>query len=82
MPRPRSGEWLADEIVGWTRLGVQAIVSLLESHEVRELDLADEESLCQAANLRFISFPIPDRGVPGNTDAQVAWVREYARARS
>jgi protein-tyrosine phosphatase len=66
MPRPRSGEWLTEEIAGWNRLGVQTVVSLLESYEVRELELADEESLCQAANLRFISFPIPDRGVPSN----------------
>lgn len=145
MPRPRSGEWLTDEIAGWNRLGVKTVVSLLEPHEVRELELADEESLCLAANLKFVSFPIPDRGVPINvvefarlvveieqrlrsgesvavhcragigrsgllgacvlyafgvdpnsafgmlsrargvtvpdTDAQIAWVREYARAR-
>ena len=67
MPRPRSGEWLADEIAGWNRLGVQTVVSLLESDEVRELDLADEQSLCQGANLQFVSFPIPDRGVPSNS---------------
>jgi protein-tyrosine phosphatase len=64
MPRPRSGEWLADDIAGWNRLGVQTVVSLLESHEVRALDIADEQSLCERANLRFVSFPIPDRGVP------------------
>jgi protein-tyrosine phosphatase len=66
MPRPRSGEWLTDEIAGWDRLGVQTVVSLLEPHEVRDLDLANEESLCLAANLKFVSFPIPDRGVPSN----------------
>jgi protein-tyrosine phosphatase len=66
MPRPRSGEWLADEIAGWNRLGVQTVVSLLELHEVIELDLANEESLCLEAGLRFISFPVPDRGVPSN----------------
>ena len=69
MPRPRSGEWLADEITGWSRLGVQTVVSLLELHEVRELDLASEESLCRAAGLQFISFPVPDRGVPSNSVA-------------
>lgn len=25
MPRPRSGEWLTDEIAGWSRLGVQIV---------------------------------------------------------
>jgi protein-tyrosine phosphatase len=67
MPRPRSGEWLADEIAGYKRLGVQTVVSLLESHEARELDLADEGPLCRAANLQFLSFPIADRGVPRNS---------------
>jgi protein-tyrosine phosphatase len=66
MPRPRSGEWLADEIAGYQRLGVQTIVSLLESNEVRELELVDEECFCQAAQLQFLSFPIADRGVPSN----------------
>jgi protein-tyrosine phosphatase len=67
MPRPRSGEWLADEIEGWSRLGVQTVVSLLERQEVSELDLADEESLCQSENLQFVSYPIPDRGVPSDS---------------
>jgi protein-tyrosine phosphatase len=59
--------WLAEEIAGWNRLGVQTVVSLLESHEARDLDLADEQSPCLGANLKFISFPIPDRGVPSNS---------------
>jgi protein-tyrosine phosphatase len=64
MPRPRMGEWLSDEISGWYRMGLRSIVSLLEIDESRELGLADEESLCRAAGLRFLAFPIPDRGVP------------------
>jgi protein-tyrosine phosphatase len=64
MPRPRNGEWLADEISGWHRMGLRNVVSLLEIDESRELGLADEESMCGAAGLQFLSFPIPDRGVP------------------
>lgn len=67
MPRPRSGEWLGDEIAGWSRVGIQTVVSLLEQKEVRELELAEEEPLCRAANLQFLSHPIPDRGVPCNS---------------
>lgn len=67
MPRPRSGDWLSDEVTGWSRAGIQTVVSLLEPAEVSELGLADEQSLCLAANLKFVSFPIPDRGVPGNS---------------
>lgn len=67
MPRPRSGEWLTEEITGWHRLGAQTVVSLLGSDEVSELNLANEQSLRQAVNLQFVSFPIPDRGVPSNS---------------
>lgn len=67
MPRPRGGEWLADEIAGWSRLGVQTVVSLLERQEVSDLDLAREEPLCQSENLKFVSYPIPDRGVPSDS---------------
>jgi protein-tyrosine phosphatase len=88
MPRPRGGEYLADEVAGWSRLGVETVVSLLEPHEIRELDLAAEESLCLAAHLQFISFPIPDRGVPSKSanlikllttlGAQLRWGRSVA----
>jgi protein-tyrosine phosphatase len=45
-------------------MGLRSVVSLLEIDESRELGLANEESLYRAAGLRFLSFPIPDRGVP------------------
>ena len=64
MARPRSGDWLEDEISGWARADVGAVVSLLESHEVRELGLTSESKLCAERNIEFLSFPIPDRGTP------------------
>jgi protein-tyrosine phosphatase len=66
MPRPRGGEWLAQEISGWHDAGIRTVVSLLEWDEAVELGLDNEEALCHAVGLRFISFPIPDRGVPGS----------------
>jgi hypothetical protein len=36
--RPRAGEWLHDEISDWATNGLTDIVSLLEEHEVRELE--------------------------------------------
>lgn len=78
MPRPRSGEWLAEEIAGYQRLGVQTVVSLLESHEARDLDLIDEESHCRAANLQFLSFPIADRGVPNDSAGFAKFVASIA----
>jgi protein-tyrosine phosphatase len=40
------------------------VVSLLTPEEIAELDLAQEAELSQASGLRFLSFPIIDRGVP------------------
>jgi hypothetical protein len=65
MPRPRGGEWLAEEILGWYAEGIRTVVSLLERDEAIELGLRDEEALCNSAGVNFISHPIPDRGVPG-----------------
>jgi protein-tyrosine phosphatase len=42
------------------------VVSLLEREEIEELGLWDEAELCQKLAIDFISFPIPDRGVPSN----------------
>jgi protein-tyrosine phosphatase len=65
MARPRGGEWLSEEIVGWHAEGIRTVVSLLEKDEAIELELGDEEALCNSAGLNFISYPIPDRDVPG-----------------
>lgn len=64
MPRPRAGDWLEDEIASWRKQGLQTVVSLLQDVEIAELGLSDEQSLCEKAGVRFIRFPIPDRGVP------------------
>jgi protein-tyrosine phosphatase len=64
MPRPRSGDWLDDEIADWSRAGICTVVSLLESSEIAELQLERESTLCAAQGIKFISFPIPDRGLP------------------
>jgi protein-tyrosine phosphatase len=64
MPRPRGDEWLADEIAGWRSEGLSTVVSLLQAHEVRELGLSLEDTLCRSAGIEWITFPIVDRGVP------------------
>jgi protein-tyrosine phosphatase len=63
-PRPRAGDWLDDEIRGWRRAGVDAVVSLLTPDEVTDLDLAEEEAVCRREGIRFFTWPITDRGVP------------------
>jgi protein-tyrosine phosphatase len=67
MPCPRGGDWLDGEIQFFANTSVNVLVSLLTADEVAELELQDEERLCGDCGLRFISFPIPDRGVPLST---------------
>jgi protein-tyrosine phosphatase len=69
MPRPRAGDWLEDEIGKWHREGLATVVSLLEPAEVVELELGAEPGLCASRGIEFLSFPIPDRGVPASAAA-------------
>lgn len=64
MPRPRSGEWLPDEIDEWQRQRIGAVVSLIERHEEVELGLQTEAALCARRGIEFLAFPIADRGIP------------------
>jgi protein-tyrosine phosphatase len=64
MARPRTGDWLRDEIAGWAAENINIVVSLLEPAEVAELQLGEEATLCREQGIDFISFPIADRGIP------------------
>jgi protein-tyrosine phosphatase len=64
MARPRGGEWLEEEVLGWKRLGIGTVASLLHKYEADELDISEEASLCAVNGIDFRSFPIRDRGVP------------------
>jgi len=64
MPRPRGGDWLEDEIRSLKTSGVDAVVSLLESEEITELDIVEEKFLCEANGISYLSFPICDRNIP------------------
>jgi protein-tyrosine phosphatase len=55
---------LEDEVKRWRLAGVDVVVSLLTSEEISELNLAAEAAICNAQGIRFIPFPIADRGVP------------------
>jgi protein-tyrosine phosphatase len=80
VPRPRGGDWLADEVQAWQHAGLDTIVSLLTPDEVADLDLSQEATWCQAHGIRFISFPIPDRSVPASRQAALALVHQLERA--
>ncbi len=68
-PRPRGGDWLDDEMRGWHAAGINLVVSLLTPDEVTEFDLDGEGTAGAAHGVRFLSFPIPDRDVPGSPAA-------------
>src|SRR5262249_14304767 len=69
MCRPRGGDWLEDEIQSWRRSGVDVGLSLLTADEVAYLSLANEAGLWLQNGTQFLSFPIPDRGVPSSREA-------------
>lgn len=75
MAKPVPGEWIEDEFVGFARLGIDKIVCLLENWEQLELGLGDEAKLCEKNSIEYVSFPIPDRGLP-RTDLALAIAEE------
>ena len=64
MAKPVSGEWIEDEFSGIARYGINRIVSLLEKRESYETGLRQEKALTEKNGMDFISYPIPDRGLP------------------
>lgn len=78
--RPRGGDWLDDEAAGWRRAGLNVIVSLLEKEEAAQLELARESDVSESKGIHFISFPIPDRGVPTSMPASLGLLKNIADA--
>jgi protein-tyrosine phosphatase len=80
MPRPRGGDWLEDEISAWKSTGISTIVSALTDEETAELELAHEKELSENAGIKFVAFPIVDRGVPSSETAVLQLVRRLEQA--
>jgi len=78
--RPRGGDWLDDEARGWRQAGLDVLVSLLEEEEAAELGLAHEDEAAASNGIRFVSFPIPDRGVPISAERTVALLKDIGGA--
>jgi protein-tyrosine phosphatase len=70
MAHPRGGPWLADEMAGLARAGVDVFVSALTWDEDRRLGLTEVASAAAAEGIEFLSFPIADRGVPRAGDIE------------
>lgn len=78
LPRPRGGDWLEDEIRGYRASGIDGIISALTDEEMEELDLLQEERLSRANGLQYMSFGIPDRGVPESSKKTAALLQTVA----
>lgn len=76
LARPRGGDWLEDEILGWREDGIDVVVSFLTEPEDRDLGLSLEGELCRSNGLAFINFPIEDRNVPPSSEATLQLVKE------
>src|SRR5438128_9158121 len=75
LPRPRGGDWLAEEIDSWQQARVNVVVSLLIADEIADFDLTAEARLCEANGVQFFSFPIVDRGVPPSATSAADFVK-------
>jgi protein-tyrosine phosphatase len=64
MAKPVSGEWIEDEFSMISNWGINRIVSLLEDQEAIEVGLGMERQLAEKNSMEFVSYPIPDRGLP------------------
>ncbi len=82
IPRPRGGDWLKRDVQAWRATNIDTVVSLLPPDENVELDLVEEDRECRDAGIRFLAFPIPDRGLPASRSSLervVATVRSDLR---
>jgi len=73
VPRPRGGEWLDDEVRVLRDAGFDTLLSLLTNEESKELGVSSEAQATAKYGMEFLSFPIPDLGVPDSTPA----IREF-----
>ncbi len=68
MAHPSLEPEAAASIANIARLNIRLVVSLLEPAEARRLGLDAERSAVKAHGMEYISFPIPDMGLPSSVD--------------
>ncbi len=79
MAKPVSGEWIEDEFSMISNWGINRIVSLLEDQEAIEVGLGMERQLVEKNGMEFISYPIPDRGLPVSVSEYLNFTRRLYR---
>ncbi|MCP4472000.1 MAG: hypothetical protein GY815_15205 [Gammaproteobacteria bacterium] len=81
MAHPGQEQNAASTLAAVARGGIRQVVSLLEPAEARVLGLDAEAHLVAAESMAFVSFPIPDMGLPAShatcidrsTQASIHW---------
>jgi protein-tyrosine phosphatase len=68
MAHPASAGSVASAIDEIATAGFDQVVSLLEPSEVDALGLAREAELVAARSMKFVSFAIPDMGLPASSE--------------
>ena len=66
MAKPVAGEWIDDEFAGIAAAGIRQVASLLEPSEAIEVGLGDEQKVCERHGMRFLTYPLADRGLPSS----------------
>jgi protein-tyrosine phosphatase len=80
LPRPRGGDWLADEVRSWRESGLDVVTSLLTPDEEAEFELQEEAIRSHEEGLEFYPFPVPDYGVPRSRMEFAKVVKRLERA--
>ena len=55
---------LNEQVATWRDAGVEVVASLLELREADDYGVAKESTICETFGIEFLSFPIPDHGIP------------------
>ena len=55
---------LNEQVATWRDAGVEVVISLLEPRETDDYGVAKESTICETFGIEFLSFPIPDHGIP------------------
>lgn len=69
---------LEDAVQCWREAGVDVVASVLCPSEIAELGLERQPELCAAQGMEFLSFPIPDHGVPESPRDTLAFALRLA----
>jgi protein-tyrosine phosphatase len=62
--RPRSGNWLEDDIRSLKRAGHDLLISALTPEETAKLELERMPEVCLSFGVRFVNFPVGNMMVP------------------